>query len=421
MFNLVCKPDEALASYMASEGIDWKFLTPRAPNFGGLWEAGVKSLKFYLKRVVGNIRLTYEEFLTVIIQIEGMLNSRPLVPLSSDLDDLNVLTPSHFLIGSSITSIVEPDLTNLNENRLDNWQKITKIIQLIWKRWSVDYLNSLQQRNKWHFEKKNAKIGDMVIIKEDNLPSCQWSLGRINNIYQGKDSKVRVVEVKITRGLPSEAEEENCDLIVLDDMMNDVTSEISQMFTMGSHHKKYSIILITQNLFPRVKSMRDISLNAHYIILFRNNRDVSQAACFGRQAFPGRGKFFMDSYKKATEEPFSYLLVDVHPRSPEVQRLPAASPAQRKAILKSATDDQIKTLCEICDNLLSGNIPTKKIKKLCSYKRVIRLLANRSVPISRKRKLFTTNRQVGGFLPLILPGVLSLLGGIAGKAIGKRI
>ncbi|GFY02201.1 integrase catalytic domain-containing protein [Trichonephila clavipes] len=155
MFNLVCKPDEALASYMASEGIDWKFLLPRAPNFGGLWETGVKSFKFYLKRVVGR----------------------------------------------SITSIVEPDLTNLNENRLDNWQKITKIIQLIWKRWSVDYLNSLQQRNKWHFEKKNAKIGDMVIIKEDNLPSCQWSLGRINNIYPGKDSKVRVVEVKTTRGI----------------------------------------------------------------------------------------------------------------------------------------------------------------------------------------------------------------------------
>ncbi|GFX45662.1 uncharacterized protein TNCV_1422461 [Trichonephila clavipes] len=101
--------------------------------------------------------------------------------------------------------------------------------------------------------------------------------------------------------------------------------------------------------------------------------------------------------------------------------LAAASPAQRKAILKSATDDQIKTLYEICDNLLSGNIPTKKIKKLCSYKRVIRLLANRSVPISRKRNLFTPNRQVGGFLPLILPGVLSPLGGIAGKAIGKRI
>ncbi|GFS59025.1 DUF5641 domain-containing protein [Trichonephila clavipes] len=139
-----------------------------------------------------------------------MLNSRPLVPLSSDLDDLNVLTPSHFLLGRSITSIVEPDLTNLNENGLDNWQKITKIIQLIWKRWSVDYLNSLQQRNKWHFEKKNAKIGDMVIIKEDNLPSCQWSLGRINNIYPGKDSKVKDVEVKTTRDSCKVACPEKC-------------------------------------------------------------------------------------------------------------------------------------------------------------------------------------------------------------------
>ncbi|GFW56013.1 uncharacterized protein TNCV_374191 [Trichonephila clavipes] len=101
--------------------------------------------------------------------------------------------------GRSITSIVEPDLTNLNENRLDNWQKITKIIQLIWKRWSVDYLNSLQQRNKWHFEKKNAKIGDMVIIKEDNLPSCQWSLGRINNIYPGKDSKFQISKRSVSR------------------------------------------------------------------------------------------------------------------------------------------------------------------------------------------------------------------------------
>ncbi|GFR11901.1 uncharacterized protein TNCT_279381 [Trichonephila clavata] len=95
--------------------------------------------------------------------------------------------------------------------------------------------------------------------------------------------------------------------------------------------------------------------------------------------------------------------------------LAAASPAHRKAILKSATADQIKTICEICQNLLSGNIPTKNIKKLCNYKRVIRLLANRNVPISRKRKLFTTNRQVDGFLPLILPAVLSLLGGITGK------
>ncbi|GFV28687.1 uncharacterized protein TNCV_3986371 [Trichonephila clavipes] len=67
--------------------------------------------------------------------------------------------------------------------------------------------------------------------------------------------------------------------------------------------------------------MRDISLNTHYIILFRNNRDMLQASCFARQAFPGQKKYYMDAYKRATEEPFNYLLVDVHPRTLEERRL----------------------------------------------------------------------------------------------------
>ncbi|GFT12616.1 DUF5641 domain-containing protein [Trichonephila clavipes] len=112
------------------------------------------------------------------VEMNGIQNSA-MVPSNSRVKTLNPFIDSEGILrvggrlrnSRSITSIVEPDLTNLNENRLDSWQKITKIIQLIWKRWSVDYLNSLQQRNKWHFEKKNAKIGDMVIIKEDNLPS----------------------------------------------------------------------------------------------------------------------------------------------------------------------------------------------------------------------------------------------------------
>ncbi|GFS75134.1 DUF5641 domain-containing protein [Trichonephila clavipes] len=136
--------------------------------------------------------------------------------------------------GRSITSIVEPDLTNLNENRLDNWQKITKIIQLIWKRWSVDHLNSLQKRNKWHFEKKNAKIGDMVIIKEDNLPSCQWSLGRINNIYQGKDSK------KIAMGSLYEktSEAQNCGKKCLRENSAKFLSEMAMKIDSASYKKK---------------------------------------------------------------------------------------------------------------------------------------------------------------------------------------
>ncbi|GFV02182.1 uncharacterized protein TNCV_3516371 [Trichonephila clavipes] len=111
--------------------------------------------------------------------------------------------------------------------------------------------------------------------------------------------------IKFVSGLPRA--DEKFDLLILDDLMNNLTSEISQMFTVESHHKNFSVILITQNLFPRVKVARDISLNAHYIILFRNNRDQSQIACFGRQVFPDRSKFFMDAYKKATAEKISVL------------------------------------------------------------------------------------------------------------------
>ncbi|GFU66729.1 integrase catalytic domain-containing protein [Trichonephila clavipes] len=103
-------------------------MPPRAPNFDGLWETGVKSFKFYLKRAVGNLKMTLEDFLTIITQIEGILNSRPITPLSEDIDDLEVLIPGHFLIGRSITFISEPNLLDKTENTLSRWQKLTKIV-----------------------------------------------------------------------------------------------------------------------------------------------------------------------------------------------------------------------------------------------------------------------------------------------------
>ncbi|GBO33912.1 hypothetical protein AVEN_75464-1 [Araneus ventricosus] len=206
------------------------------------------------------------------------------------------------------------------------------------------------------------------------------------------------------------------------------------MFTVGSYHKNFSIILITQNLFPRIRVARDISLNAHYIILFRNNRDQSQIACFGRQVFPDRSKFFMDAYKKATAEKYQFLLVDCFPRIdeefrlrqslfpdqrgvnwvfvPELKKmnrikrhvhllhvLSSASPQQRNAILKSASNEQIKTLCEICQNVLAGNVSKAKVRQLCRYKKVIRQLADRNIPIAPKRELLTNQTCITGSSP----------------------
>ncbi|GFR23066.1 uncharacterized protein TNCT_86681 [Trichonephila clavata] len=125
--------------------------------------------------------------------------------------------------------------------------------------------------------------------------------------------------IKFIAGLPTE--DEKFDLLIIDDLMNSLTNDVAQIFTVGSHHKNFSVILITQNLFPRIRVARNINLNAHYIILFRNNRDQSQIACFGRQVFPNRSKFFMDAYKKATAEKYQFLLVDCFPTTDEELRL----------------------------------------------------------------------------------------------------
>ncbi|GFW32025.1 integrase catalytic domain-containing protein [Trichonephila clavipes] len=85
--KLIEDSDDNLAGFLSAEGIEWKFIPFRAPSFGGLWEASVQSIKYHLRRVVSGSNLTYEKFLTVCIQIEGILNSRPLCPLSSNSDE----------------------------------------------------------------------------------------------------------------------------------------------------------------------------------------------------------------------------------------------------------------------------------------------------------------------------------------------
>ncbi|XP_043474298.1 uncharacterized protein LOC122506270 [Leptopilina heterotoma] len=95
-----------ILDFVATNSIKWNFIPPQAPHMGGLWEAAVKSARSHLKSVLNDTPLTFEEFYTVITQIEAILNSRPLCPFSSDVQDLNVLTPGHFLIGTAMNSVL---------------------------------------------------------------------------------------------------------------------------------------------------------------------------------------------------------------------------------------------------------------------------------------------------------------------------
>jgi len=180
----------------ANDNIKWEFIPPSSPHFGGLWEAGVKSVKHHLARVLGNNTLSFEELTTLLCQIEACLNSRPIAPLSDSYDDYQYLTPEHFLIGASITITPEPSILDLKESRLSRWQMVRQIAERFWKLWSNDYVNMLQQRNKWRRLKSAVTAGKLVLLRNPLLPPCKWELGRITRLHPGPDGLPRVVTVK---------------------------------------------------------------------------------------------------------------------------------------------------------------------------------------------------------------------------------
>lgn len=188
------------ASYVNNRGIRWHFNPPSAPHFGGLWEAGVKSIKYHIRRIVAPHLLTYEELSTVVIQIVATLNSRPLCPMTNDINDLRVLTPGHFTIGRAPLSPPEPDLTNQNINRLRRWQLLQRLHQDFWNQWSTEYLSRLQQRPKWMDRKNNVLIGQIVLLRDELHPPRVWRLGRIVATHPGRDGLVRVVTLETAEG-----------------------------------------------------------------------------------------------------------------------------------------------------------------------------------------------------------------------------
>lgn len=181
---------------IAEMDIEWHWNCPSWPSAGGLWERSIRSLKQHLKRVVADQALTFEEYSTILAQIEAGLNSRPLCPISEDIDDLDFLTPAHFLSGRAGLTVIE----TANDART-RWHLTNKIFQDLWRRWKTEYLSQLSVRSKWLKTKSNIKIGNMVTIHDDNFPSGKWPVGRVVEVHRGNDGFVRVVTLKTKTGL----------------------------------------------------------------------------------------------------------------------------------------------------------------------------------------------------------------------------
>ncbi|XP_026731637.1 uncharacterized protein LOC113496572 [Trichoplusia ni] len=185
-----------IVDFLSTNGTTWHFIPPHAPNFGGLWEAGVKSTKHHLKRIIGTSTLTFEEMTTVLAQIEACLNSRPISQLSNNPEDSCPLTPGHFLVGEPLVIVPDVNYENSSVNNLKRWHLTQKMVQNFWRRWSLEYLTQLQHRYKWTNCNPEPEIGDVVLVKEDGLPPARWLYGIIKNKHPGLDNITRVVTIR---------------------------------------------------------------------------------------------------------------------------------------------------------------------------------------------------------------------------------
>lgn len=145
--------------------------------------------------------------------------------MSDDPNDLEPLTPAHFLIGTSLQALPEPNLESVALNRLDRFQLMQRILQDFWKRWRMEYLCQLQGRFKRWNSPIKIDVGRMVIIRDENMPPMKWKMGRICKLHPGTDGVVRVVTLKTSSGELKRAVEKLCFLPISEDQPNQHPAE----------------------------------------------------------------------------------------------------------------------------------------------------------------------------------------------------
>ena len=204
--------DPGVKQYLAKARMKWSFNLERAPWWGGIFERLVRSVKRCLKKTIGGAILTYEELLTVVVEVESILNCRPLSYVSSE-DPEEPLTPSHLLCGRRLMSLPDSNTSDSQDYDIDvqpqdlsrRTQHLSNVLNHFWKRWQNEYLIELRNAHR-HQSQNDAStaisIGDVVVVHEENQLRGNWRLGKILDLIAGADSCIRgaVVEVRSKGG-----------------------------------------------------------------------------------------------------------------------------------------------------------------------------------------------------------------------------
>ena len=134
--------------------------------------------------------------MTVFTEVESVLNSRPLCAVSDDPNDCEPVTPNHLLLQRPVPTLPPGSFVKEDIYARNNLRQTQILADHFWKRWLKEYIPALQERQKWYKPRRNAEVGDQVLLVDQCLPRGSWHLGRVVKVYPGRDGLVRTVEVK---------------------------------------------------------------------------------------------------------------------------------------------------------------------------------------------------------------------------------
>jgi len=193
--------NEQIHEFLLQREIEWHFSPPTASHFGGTWERCIRTIRKVLNAVSKEQQLDDESFLTLVVEVESIINGRPLTKPSQDPNDEEPLTPNHLLLLDRQPSL-PPGIFDANDlYARKRWKQVQYLADLFWKRWTKEYLHLLQQRTKWMLPKRNVNVDDVVLIVDETLPRNMWPLGRVLQVAPDGQGLVRRATIKTSKGI----------------------------------------------------------------------------------------------------------------------------------------------------------------------------------------------------------------------------
>ena len=196
-----------VTTYLTNNRIIWSFIVEKAPWWGGFWERLVRSVKCPLKKVLGRSSLMYDELNTIIIEIESLINARPITYVFDDQESVSyALSPSQLLYGRRLTSMPNDEVYEIqstNRSLTKRARHHRNVMQHFTNRWRREYLLSLREQSVCNSKRKNdvsISAGDIVIIKNDKTNRNFWKLAMVESLLQGDDNTVRAAVVRVVGG-----------------------------------------------------------------------------------------------------------------------------------------------------------------------------------------------------------------------------